>query len=312
MNTVFFDAKFSDEERRQRLYEGELFVFSPSPGSTQLCEFARELIQEAFAPLNSREAEYKLSTEEYVAILAKLKPTFVHHPKSKQLIQVLLEEKGADLDRTYFDVPRLKSIPHAGHHPSGLTYAIHPHRDMWYSAPFCQQNWWLPIYDIGSASALAFHPRYWQAPVRNGSSQFNHYQWNKYARKAASDEPEKYLQYQPRPEEAIELEPQIRLICPPGGIILFSGAQLHSAVPNTSGKTRFSIDFRTVHLDDVLAKAGAPNVDSAATGTTLRDFLRGTDFSRIPDDIAGLYDSEPMTDGELIFQPEVLAGALSQ
>jgi hypothetical protein len=308
MNTVFFDSNFTDEERRKWVYRGEVFVFSPLPSSLKLCEFARELIKEVFAPLEPREAEYELSTQEYIAVLTKLKPTFVHHPKSQQFIRGIQEELGADLTKSYFDVPRLKTIPRTGHHPSGLTYAIHPHRDTWYSAPFCQLNWWLPIYDIGSASALAFHPRYWSQPVRNGSSKFNHYRWNKYGRKAAADDPEKYLQDQPCPEEPVELEPQVRLICPAGGILLFSGAQLHSAVPNTTGQTRFSIDFRTVHIDDVLVKAGAPNVDSAATGTTLRDFLRGTDFAGIPDDIVALYDSEPVTDGELVFQPEIPDG----
>ena len=152
-------------------------------------------------------------------------------------------------------------------------------------------------------SALAFHPKYWKDPVRNGSSEFNHYRWNKYARKVAADNFEEYTQNQPHPEESIEMEPQVRVICPVGGVILFSGAQLHSAVPNTSGKTRFSIDFRTVHFDDVMAKAGAPNVDSAASGMTLRDFLRAIDFSRLPEDVVSLYGQEEASDGELIFQP---------
>jgi hypothetical protein len=305
MNTIYFDSTVDENVRRQYLYQGQLFVFSPVASSNALCQFARELIQEAFGSLDACEAEYKLPTEDYVAILAKLKPKFVHHLTSKQLLQRILKEVGCDLSKTYFDVPRLKTIPHFGNHPSGLTYAIHPHRDTWYSAPFCQLNWWLPIYDIGSTSALAFHPRYWTQPVRNGSANFNHYRWNKYGRKTAAEEPEKYTQEQPRPEEPIEFEPQSRIICPPGAIILFSGAQLHSAVPNTSGRTRFSIDFRTVHIDDVIARVGAPNVDSAATGTTLRDFMRGTDFSPIPTEVIRLYDSGPLTDGELIFQPQV-------
>ncbi len=71
---------------------------------------------------------------------------------------------------------------------------------------------------------------------------------------------------------------------------MFSAAQLHSSVPNVSGKTRFSIDFRTVHLDDVIAKRGAPNADAECTGTTMRDYFRGSDFSHIPDDIVSLYD----------------------
>ena len=88
----------------------------------------------------------------------------------------------------------------------------------------------------------------------------------------------------------MELDPQARLICPVGGVILFSGQQMHSSVPNTSGLTRFSIDFRTVHLDDVVAKRGAPNIDSVDTlelscGTTCRGRI-----SRIPEEIVSLYD----------------------
>jgi hypothetical protein len=81
---------------------------------------------------------------------------------------------------------------------------------------------------------------------------------------------------------------------------------LHSAVPNTSGKTRFSIDFRTVHFDDVVAKIGAPNIDSASTGTSLRDFMRGSDFSRLPADVVALYDDKPIEDGDLVFQSPLL------
>jgi hypothetical protein len=302
MNTIYFDSTFGDEERRKRLYDGQLFVFSPLPSSMALCEFARELIQEAFQGLDPSRAQFDLTTERYVAVLAKLKPRFVHHPQSMKLVQKMLAGLGCDLSKTYIDVPRLKSIPHGEKHASGLTLAIHPHRDTWYSAPFCQLNWWLPIYDLESASALAFHPPYWSRPLLNGSSRFNHYRWNKYGRKAAATDIEQYVQDQPRPEEPVELDPQIRPITRAAGILLFSGAQLHSAVPNTSGRTRFSIDFRTVHVDDVVAKAGAPNVDSAATGTTLRDFLRGTDQARIPEEIVALYDDEPVTDGEIIFR----------
>src|SRR2546422_2486545 len=45
---------------------------------------------------------------------------------------------------------------------AGLAYAFHPHRDTWYSAPLCQVNWWLPVYEIAPDNAMAFHPRYWR------------------------------------------------------------------------------------------------------------------------------------------------------
>jgi len=76
--------------------------------------------------------------------------------------------------------------------------------------------------------------------------------------------------------------------------MIFSGAQLHSTVPNTSGRTRFSIDFRTVHVDDVRAHRGAPNVDVRCTGTTLRDFVRASDLERLPEDLALEYETQPM------------------
>ena len=50
MNTVYFDAPVKDDERRRLLYEGQLFVHSPTPSSQALIEFARMLSEEAFAP----------------------------------------------------------------------------------------------------------------------------------------------------------------------------------------------------------------------------------------------------------------------
>ena len=95
---------------------------------------------------------------------------------------------------------------------------------------------------------------------------------------------------QPKAEEAMILNPDVRMICDVGGVYLFSAAHMHSTVPNTSGVVRYSIDFRTIHLDDVWAGVGAHNVDSACTGTSMRDFLRATDLVQIPDQAMGLYD----------------------
>ena len=175
------------------------------------------------------------------------------------------------LRKTYFDVPRMRTATSDGYLTTGIALAWHPHRDTWYSAPPCQINWWLPIYEIESDNAMAFHPRYWTQPIQNSSAGYNYYTWNKMHRgqnvaKLVKEDPRPL----PRATEPIELDPQVRLICPVGGVILFSGQQMHSSVPNASGVTRFSIDFRTVHLNDVVAKRGALNIDSACTGTVMR------------------------------------------
>lgn len=249
-------------------------------------------------------AQFDLPVEEYAGLLTKLKPTFIHHPASKAYLQTLLREMGCDLNKTYFDVPKMRSSTSSNYLTTGIAYAWHPHRDTWYSAPSCQINWWIPIYDFQSDNGMAFHPRYWNHPVKNSSKGYNYYEWNQ---KHRGDHVGRLLKVDPRPlpkpTQPIDIDPQIRLIVPPGGIILFSGAQLHSSVPNTSGKTRFSIDFRVVHLDDVKEKKGAPIVDEACTGTTMRDYLRGTDLTRVPEDLVALYDDGTSTAGELLYQP---------
>jgi len=303
MSTVFFDAGLSDEDRRRQLYRGQLFVYSPTDSSRKLCRFAQNLAREAFAPYDPPDAQFHLPVEQYVAILAALKPKFIHHPTCKELIRDIFTELGCDVEKTYFDVPRLRTMTHGDYLTAGLAYAFHPHRDTWFSAPPCQLNWWMPVYAIGPDNTMAFHPKYWSQPVRNSSREYNYYKWNKESRREAAKQIKTDSRKQPQAEEPIELEPQIRLVCEPGGIILFSGAYLHSTVPNTSGRTRFSIDFRSVHLDDVVSRTGAANLDSASTGTTLRDFLRASNLVRMPEDVAALYDQQPPTDGELIYNP---------
>lgn len=294
MGSVYLDPPFSDEARRERLYQGELLVFSPRPSVVALRDFARTMIVEAFGGLDPLSAQFQLPVEEYVAVLARLKPAFIHHPACKDLLRGILSDFGCDLTRTYFDVPRLRTSTSGGYLTSGIAYAFHPHRDTWYSAPQCQLNWWFPVFEIEPSNAMAFHPRYWGNGLANSSRIYNYDQWNAQSRKEAARHIYSDTRPQPHAEEEVEMEPQIRLLPPPGGLIMFSGAQLHSTVPNTSGKTRFSIDFRLVNIDDVANRRGAPNVDSACTGTTLRDYLRGTDLAHIHEDLVALYDTPPV------------------
>jgi hypothetical protein len=141
---------------------------------------------------------------------------------------------------------------------------------------------------------MALHPRYFSEAIKNGSGLYNYDNWNRDNRQSAAQHIKSDTRVQPKPEEPIELDPQVRLVGDVGGVYLFSAAQLHSTVPNTSELTRYSIDFRTVHIDDVWGRIGAVNVDSACTGTTMRDYLRGTDLSHIPGEAVALYDGSAL------------------
>lgn len=303
MNTAYVDSGYDDRERRRRLYDGQIFVFSPTKSTLALVDHARTMIEDAFGDVDPQLAQYEMPVERYVEICTPLKPGFIHNDTTKQLVRAVLDEFGCDLDRTYQDVPRLRMVTSDGYLTSGVGYAHHPHRDTWYSAPMCQLNWWLPIYDIEAESSMAFHPGYWSRPVKNGSSEFNYYEWNSTGRKDAAKHIKADTRKQPKPEEPMELEPQVRFVPPAGGIVLFSAAHMHSTVPNTTGRARYSIDFRTVHLDEVEKKGGAPNVDSEPTGTSLRDFKRATDLADMPEQLVAPYDSEDAQVGELVFRP---------
>jgi hypothetical protein len=296
VTTVLCNPNITDEERRTRLYSGQVLVYPASLESLALIEHARDLIAEAFGALDPQTAQYDVPVEQFAEMLAELKPKFIHHPKSKELITVLLAAFGCDLDRTYFDVPRMRTSTSDDYLTSGISYAFHPHRDTWYSAPFSQMNWWIPIYPVVPENVMAFHPHYWSNPLRNSSRRYNYYEWIRTNRLTAAQHVRTDTRDQPKPEEPVQLEPQVRIVPESGGVMLFSGNQLHSTVPNTSGRTRFSIDFRTVNIEDVIARREAPNIDSECTGTSLRDFLRARDFERIAEDVA--LDYEGLTPAE--------------
>lgn len=304
MNTVYVDARHDDDARRTELYAGQLFVFSPRPSTIALRDHARAMIEEAFGAVDPLLAQYEMPVERYVEICAPLKPRFIHHPQTKELVKDVIAELGCDTDETYIDVPRLRMVTSDGYLTSGVGYAHHPHRDTWYSAPMAQLNWWLPIYEIESSSSMAFHPRYYDEPVRNGSREFNYYDWNAVGRKDAAKQIKGDTRKQPKPEQDVELDPQIRIVCEPGGIVLFSAAHLHSTVPNISGRARYSIDFRTVHAGDLREGVAAPNIDSEPSGTSLRDFVRASDLSPMPDDLVARYDDDSSQRAEkLVYQP---------
>jgi hypothetical protein len=308
MANVEFESRIDDESRRQRLFRGDLFVYDAREASRELCALAREMLEEAFAPHHPETAQHHISVEEYAGILAELKPRFIHHPECKRLLAAVLVSLGCDPAKTFFDVPRLRTSTSDGYLTTGIAYAFHPHRDTWYSAPHCQINWWMPVYEIEADNGMAFYPRYFDEAVKNSSHTYDYYRWNRESRANAANQIGKDTRVQPKAQETMDLSQDLRLVTDVGGMIGFSGAQMHASIPNTTGRTRISIDFRVVNEDDVQSIAGAPNVDSECTGTALRDFLRCTDLARLEPELVRPYDvEEPPEDAITVYEPEKLS-----
>ena len=289
MTAIHVDQRLNDDARRKLIYDGDLFVYSANEHSMALVEVARKLIAEAFPGLDPRTAQHRYDVREFAKVLSKLKPAFIHHPDCKKIMPKMLEAIGCDLDQTHFDIPRMRSSTSDDYLTSGIAYAFHPHRDTWYSAPMCQINWWIPIFDIEPGNAMAFHPNYWNRSVMNDSETYNYQEWNAKLRFNAAEQVGKDERPQPKPQEALALEPSTVVVTPPGGMLLFSAAQLHSSIPNRTGQTRYSIDFRCVHLGDLIAKRGARNVDSKCTGSAINDYLKGSTLEHVPQDVQDMY-----------------------
>ena len=286
MPSIYFDYLESEDAiRRERIFAGSIFLTSPRPGVAALCDFARSMIQETFPQTDPQSAQFNLAVEEFVRMVGPLKSIFTNHVQTKELVRNVLTEFGCDLNNTYFDVPRLRIATHGGYLTAGVGYAYRPHRDIWYSSPPSQINWWIPVYQLAAEQALVFYPSYWDRAVRNSSRDFDYDEWCRIGRQQAASQIEVDTRKHPLAQEEISPEAELRLVCDAASTICFSSAQLHGTAPNTSGLTRFSVDFRTIHLDDLHSGKGAPNPDAAAMGTTLGDFISAADFSPISPDL---------------------------
>lgn len=176
-------------------------------------------------------------------------------------------------------------MTHGDYMRAGLAYQFHLHRDTWFSAPQQQLNWWFPVYEISAENTMAFHFEYWDRPIRNSSEIYDYEEWKRTGRKQAAKQVKKETREQPRALEEFDEALAVPVVCEVGELVLFSAAQLHGTVENTSGWTRFSIDFRTINRDDLEQGLGAPNRDSRCTGTTLGDFLRVSDLEPLPESL---------------------------
>jgi hypothetical protein len=210
--TIYVDTHLDERERRERLYRGDIFVYSPRPSTKALTDFARQLIEEAFAPLAPERAQFDLPVERFVEIVAPLKPRFIHRPQTLTLLRAVLGDLAGELEGIYFDVPRMRVATSDNYLNAGVAYVLHPHRDIWYGSPACQLNWWLPVFPYESESSFGFYQRYWSEPVPNSSSDYNHYEWNKVGRANAARQINADTRKQPKATAPLQLAHDRRVV----------------------------------------------------------------------------------------------------
>jgi hypothetical protein len=303
MVNVHIDPSFDDGGRRRRIYAGDVIVYTSVPEIAAFAAFTRELVTEVFGPDDPPSVHRSRSPEELAEILIDFKPRFIHHPESIAHVQKIATALGADPATLYADVPKLRTAFPQGGLSTGIAYAFQAHRDTWYAAPPQQLNWWMPVWPAAENNVMEFYPRWFGNAIPNNSGEYSYYQANVWRTRIKEFSGTKDARVHPAPLTPFDAtEPRLCLVPPVGGLMLFSGDQLHATIPNTSDATRYSIDFRTVDITDVRSGAGAPRADVACTGTSLRDFHRLADGADMSEDDIAAYDTEG-AEGMKVFVP---------
>lgn len=268
--TVFVDLDASPSALRQTLYDGHLIILTRLKAVREFVEYTRDELTELFKPHDPEYVHEQIDKAAMAKILGAWKPRFIHSDRSKSLVCRIIEEAGFTPESTHYDVPKPRTSFPVGHLTTGIAFAFPWHRDVWYSAPAQQINWWLPVFPAREDNAMSFDLQSFDREVPNTSDTFDSYRNNAHRMTTATQVDR---EQQSRPG-AIDHNPNHDLVVlpAPGGILLFSGAQLHTSIPNTSGRARYSVDFRTVDIPDLLAGRGAPMVDVHCSGTSIRDF----------------------------------------
>jgi hypothetical protein len=301
MPAILTDPVLPAAELRDRLYHGDLVILTRLNALTEFVGYMQDELAKLFAPHDPLHAHEHIDPPEMAKLLGEWKPRWIHAERSRELVRSIVAEAGFEPEYTHYDVPKPRTSFPVGHLTTGIAFAFPWHRDVWYSAPPQQINWWLPVFPVTENNAMSFDLASFAASVPNTSGDFDYYE-NNARRFSTAKSVGKESQARPG---ALDHTPGVDLIPlpAPGEVLLFSGAQLHKSIPNTSGLARYSVDFRTVDTRDLEAGTGAPLVDADCTGTAVRDFVSIKDESPYDERFVRSLFGEPPSGANLVFTP---------
>lgn len=266
----------SHKRMREAIFAGDIFHLPATAESRALCDVARSIVMSSFSSDMPQQAQHQLSPEEFFARLTAARKSLEGERSVMQSTALLLKSLGFDPADTLLDTVRLRGVPSDGHLNPKARAAYGAHRDTWYANPQCQINFWIPIYDIEAQEGFDIYPRYFAEPVKNGSAAFDYDEWIQHGGFQSSKAGAKAVF--PEAEEEISRENSWRFPMKAGDILMFSAAHLHQTHPHSSGRTRFSIDFRVVCEFDENAEIGATNVDNNSRGSCLAEYRHLAEF----------------------------------
>ncbi len=257
---------------REAIYAGKVIRIPSTTASRRLVADVWAAIEAEFGTeTKRRELQFKLPGDELYARVGKIRKRIATEAVFQERLYELLSEQGFVTGDNAVDPVRLRAVTHLGHENPKAAPAYTAHRDSWYANPQAQINWWVPLHDVTAADSFAFFYSLFDKAVENNSGDFDYDEWMKSVGWQSTEGKEAV--YPSVPDGVLNTQDGVAFSASAGDIILFSCAHLHQTVKNASGLTRFSIDFRTVHLQDHEAGKGAVNVDNKSRGCSLKDYL---------------------------------------
>jgi len=263
---------------RRQVYDGDVFLTPPTAASRALVAAVRGRLADALgcAADEVRDVPHQLPNAELFARIGGLRKALYLEPQFHDAIRDVIAARGCDPARVAFDPLRLRVVLHRGHDNPLAAPVYHPHRDTWYAHPRALIAWWIPLDDLAADETFVFYPERFRAPVANDSEIFDYGDWVRDGwelkigwQRAHSGVEARY----PRAAPGVDPGPAVGFACRAGDNLVFSGAQFHATLPQATGRTRFSLDFRIVDLDDHAAGLGAPDVDNRSRGSSLIDYV---------------------------------------
>ncbi len=245
----------------ERAFRGELIVFRRLNALDALLDRAREIAFAAFDDPVRDEGRLDSGLWREKAMAARR--GFMNSETVADLLRALFAELGFDPEMTYRDRAILRFQPGRESCRTRRLRDLPPHRDSWGSNLMTQLNWWAPVFPVEPGATMEIWPDFFDRAVPNSSAD-----WDIDALRVSGGN------YPLLPEADRPDQPGEPVLIDPGELLCFSGAHLHASRPNRTGRTRISIDLRTV---DVTDGPGAPNVDGRTRRTGYDWFHRLSD-----------------------------------
>lgn len=261
---------------RTALYDGDVFLLAANESSRVLGNTVRALLRKHLGE-DYRSIRHSAHETSFFEIMAHLRRELYLEPEPQRLIAQLVASLGFDPNRSTCDPLRLRAVLHAGHLNPRAKAVYYPHRDTWYSHPQSLITCWIPLDHLPAEETFVFFPDQFKQAVPNNSEIFDYHRWvqQNWDLKIGWQKKDDGLMARypeltgPLPKDALK----VGFSCQPDQVLLFSGQHLHQTLAQSSGRNRFSLDFRLVQLDDHEAGLGAPRVDNRSTGSALPHYI---------------------------------------